>query len=144
MLFRSSSNSSGTLGGYGNLFSFIGFERGDNPTAIIDKILREKLTLRVRAISRGRFRISIFNAPSEEKIYTATPIPWATGASWAEGMEKGISNLGSFLYSSSGSFDTSRSSKGIQLKNQFRPTTFKSKPYVSKMLHKFLNNIIKF
>jgi hypothetical protein len=140
----SSSNSSGTLGGYGNLFSFIGFERGDNPTSIIDKILREKLTLRVRAISRGRFRISIFNAPSEEKIYTATPIPWATGASWAEGMEKGISNLGSFLYSSSGSFDTSRSSKGIQLKNQFRPTTFKSKPYVSKMLQKFLNNIIKF
>ena len=31
-------NSSGTLGGYGNLFSFIGFSSGSNPTSIIKKI----------------------------------------------------------------------------------------------------------
>ena len=29
------SNTSGTLGGYGNLFSFIGFNKGDDPIAPI-------------------------------------------------------------------------------------------------------------
>ena len=32
------SNTSGILGGYGNLFSFIGFDAGTDPTDIIEKI----------------------------------------------------------------------------------------------------------
>jgi len=139
-----SSNSSGTLGGYGNLFSFIGFERGDNPTEVIEQILSDKLVVRVRAISRGRFRISILNAPSKEGIYSATPIPWANGSSWSEGMEKGISNLGSFLYRGGGAGSSSRSGAGLQIKKTLRTTNFKTQPYVSNLISNFLKNVIKF
>ena len=145
----SASNSSGTLGGYGNLFSFIGFERGANPTVSIDKILREKLQVTVRAIGNGRFRISILNAPSKQDIFESTPLPWANGSSWTEGIEKGMSNLGSFLYSSGGisgssNGSRSRSGKGIQTKNDLRATNFKTTPYISNIMDKFLKRIITF
>lgn len=144
------SNSSGTLGGYGNLFSFIGFERGDNPTAIIEQIFSQKISVRVRAIKSGRFRISIFNSPDAQEVYQSTPLPWAEGdGSWAEGMEKGISNLGSFLYrergirgSSKGS--RSRSGNGIQISNTLRSSTFRTQPYISKLIKDFLKNATKF
>ena len=143
------SNSSDTLGGYGNLFSFIGFDKGEDPIASVESILNNRLNVKVRAVGRGRFRINIANAPSKEQIFSATPIPWASGSSWAEGIEKGISNLGSFLYkdkgvrgSSSGSF--SRSGTGIQVENTLRSSGFKPKPYVSKMIAKFLKNVTNF
>ena len=34
------SNSSGTLGGYGNLFTFIGFPFGSAPTKIVEALLK--------------------------------------------------------------------------------------------------------
>jgi len=143
------SNSSGTLNGYGNLFSFIGFNKGDDPTVPIENILRERLNVKVRAAGNGKFKITLTNAPSKQEIFSVTPIPWASGSSWAEGMEKGISNLGSFLYreggvrgSSSGSF--SRSGTGIQVKNRLRSSNLKTGDYISGMIQKFLKNVIKF
>ena len=137
------SNSSGSLGGYGNLFSFIGFNRGDNPTAAIEQILNEKLLVTVRAISSGRFRISISNPPSKQEIFSVSQIPWASGSSWAEGIEKGLSNLGSFLYRDKG-ISQSRSGTGIQIKNNLRATSFKSQPYISKLVDEFYRNVTKF
>jgi len=137
------SNSSGTLGGYGNLFSYIGFDSGDNPTQIIEEIIKQRLNVRVRAIGRGRFRITIDNVVSKEDIFAVTPIPWADGASWAESMEKGMSNLGSFLYKSSG-LPESNSGTGLQVSRQLRSTTFKTQPYISKILQDFRKNLIKF
>ncbi len=139
----SGSNSSGTLGGYGNLFSFIGFENGDNPMVAVDNLLKEKLVVRVRSVGNGRFKISILNAPSKEEIYRLTPLPWADGASWAEGMEKGISNLGSFLYTKKPSAN-SRSGRGLQLNKQLRGSSFRTTPYVSKIMDEFLKGIINF
>ena len=46
-------NSSGTLGGYGNLFSFIGFSSGSDPTAIIKKIFSEKIKFKVNRIKQS-------------------------------------------------------------------------------------------
>ena len=121
---ENASNSSGTLGGYGNLFSFIGFDQGDDPTAGIEEILKARLSITVRAISNGRFRISILNAPSKDGIFNVSQIPWASGSSWAEGIEKGLSNLGSFLYRDSG-ISKSRSGTGIQIENNlFIPNFF--------------------
>lgn len=142
-------NSSGTLGGYGNLFSFIGFESGDNPIAGIEKILNKKLTVKVRSVKNGRFRITMFNLPDIEDILAVTPIPWASGASWVDGVEKGISNLGSFLYrekgvrgSSKGS--RSRSGTGIQVENTLRQASFNTTPYLSQIMNKFLKKVVKF
>jgi len=143
------SNSSGTLNGYGNLFSFIGFDRGEDPIAAIGEVIKQKLSVTVRAISSGRFRISIANPPSKEELFSVSQIPWASGSSWAEGIEKGLSNLGSFLYkergirgSSAGSF--SRSGTGIQIKNNLRSASFRTQPYISKLVDKFYKDVTKF
>lgn len=139
------SNFSGTLNGYGNLFSFIGFDQGESPTTPIETILSERLNVRVRAVGGGRFNISILNAPSKEEIFSVTPIPWASGSSWAEGIEKGISNLGSFLYKQGGAGGSfSRSGTGIQIKNTLRASNFRPDSYISSMINKFLKNVITF
>jgi|13_taG_2_1085334.scaffolds.fasta_scaffold07490_3 hypothetical protein len=137
------SNSSGSLGGYGNLFSFIGFDRGSNPTAGIEQILKQKLLITVRAISNGRFKISIANPPSKDELFRVSQIPWASGSSWADGIEKGISNLGSFLYRGGG-LGQSRSGAGVQVLRNLRSTNFQTQPYISELVDKFYKNIIKF
>ena len=137
------SNSSGTLNGYGNLFSFIGFDRGEDPIAAIGEVIRQKLSVTVRAISNGRFRISIANPPSKEELFSVSQIPWASGSSWAEGIEKGLSNLGSFLYRGK-DLPKSRSGTGIQIKNNLRAASFRTQPYISKLVDKFYKDVTKF
>ena len=59
-------------------------------------------------------------------------------------MEKGISNLGSFLYREGGAGSSSRSGAGLQIKKTLRTTNFKTQPYVSNLISNFLKNVIKF
>jgi hypothetical protein len=40
---ENASNSSGLLGGYGNLFSFIGFDQGSDPIGSLDSIFKRKI-----------------------------------------------------------------------------------------------------
>lgn len=141
------SNSSGTLSGYGNLFSFIGFESGDRPTEVIKRLLSEKMKFKVSTMASGKFKITIY-VPSKQDVFAISPLPWATGSSWAEGIEKGISNLGSFLFkptgirgSSKGS--RSRSGTGIQSKKRQNSVTFKNTPYISAIFKKFQKNLEK-
>lgn len=127
------SNISGTLGGYGNLFSFIGFSKGDKPIAPIIQQL-EKTTHRVIKFSaNGRARLTI-EMPSKQDIFKVTPLPWATGISWAQRMEIGLSGLGMYLNTSSPS---SSSGRGIQVKNPIRGGKFSNQPYVSQFLNKW-------
>jgi hypothetical protein len=129
-------NSSGTLGGYGNLFSFIGFPSGNDPTAIIKKIFSEKIKFTVSRVNkRGKYKITCF-IPSLEEIYGLTPLPWASGKSWVDGIEKGMSNLGSYLYSPSG-FGSSLSGTGIQAKGGGSGVSFQNAPYVAKLIENF-------
>ena len=133
------SNLSGTLGGYGNLFSFIGFSQGEDPLSAIKDMLSKKIDVRVRGIGLGKFKITVF-VPSKEEIFSVTPLPWASGASWAESIERGLSNLGSYLYSSSG-FRESSSGHAIQVKNLKKSVTFKTTPYISKIMSDFRKNL---
>tara|TARA_R110002020_G_scaffold92416_4_gene223757 strand:+ start:1327 stop:1959 length:633 start_codon:yes stop_codon:yes gene_type:complete len=133
-------NSSGALGGYGNLFSFIGFSSGSDPTNIIKQIFSEKIKFKVkRRNSTGKYTIT-FYIPSVEEIYKLTPIPWASGKSWVDGIEKGMSNLGSYLYSASG-FPSSTSGTGLQSKNKTSGVSFRTTPYVSKLIDNFKNRL---
>ena len=52
------SNISGTLGGYGNLFSFIGFDSSEDPTSVISEILNKEIKVTVRKSGNaGKFKI---------------------------------------------------------------------------------------
>ena len=132
-------NSSGTLGGYGNLFSFIGFSSGSDPTNIIEKIFREKIKFKVkRKNASGKYGVT-FYIPSVEEIYALTPLPWASGQSWVDGVERGMSNLGSYLYSARG-FGSSVSGTGLQSENKTSGVSFKNTPYVAKLIENFKYN----
>lgn len=132
------SNTSGTLGGYGNLFSFIGFEAGERPIDPILALLRQT-RYSVGRVNRGVATITV-EIPSKEQIFSATPLPWASGLSWAERIEVGLSGLGMYMNKKS---DYSRSGTGIQSNTQQRSGGFSNTKYISAFLNhwekKFLN-----
>jgi hypothetical protein len=132
------SNSSSTLGGKGNLFSFIGFEEGTDPTQPVKQLLKNKINFSVKALTNGNFKIEIA-APTKEDLYNISPIPWNPGRSWLDGIEKGIAGLGSYVYKESPS---SRSGKGIQTKTTVGGR-FSNRSYMSTILKEFLGNVTK-
>lgn len=131
--------SSPFLGGYGDLFSFIGFDKNDDPIAPIVKKLRGLRFFTV--FSKGfdhKFEVRFF--PTIDDIAAVTPMPWASGRSWAKGIESGISGLGSYLNIE---HQNSKSSAGIQAKTKrgnlvkIRGGEFRPTPYLSEILNKY-------
>lgn len=134
----SSSNFSQTLNGYGNLFSFIGFESSEKPTEGLRRLLNEQINIVYRGLlKRGKemadYRFDIL-VPSVLELETQTPMPWLNGESWAKGIEEGISGIGQFLAIQA---KVSRSGGGIQVKTNF-DRTFSTTPYLSKILDSFI------
>lgn len=129
----SASNISGTLGGYGNLFTFIGFESGQNPIAPIIELLQKTQITFFKISPRGTSKIRV-EMPDKEEIFNVTPLPWAAGISWAQRIEVGLSGLGQYMNKNS---PYSRSGKGIQSKNKVRGSRFSNTPYVSSFLNKW-------
>lgn len=126
-------NSSGTLDGYGNLFSFIGFNEGDAPLEPIVELLQSARIDADRETDTG-FLMKIF-IPSKEEIFSVTPMPWASGRSWAEGIERGISGFGRYLNTDSA--NTSRSGGGIEVQSVIRSGKFKNTSYISALMNKY-------
>jgi hypothetical protein len=129
-----SSNISGTLGGYGNLFTFIGFNEGDRPINPIVQLLSQTNYKVTRFDQNGAAKLTI-EIPSKQDIFGVTPLPWASGISWAERIEKGMSGLGMYLNTSS---KNSRSGRGIQADNKIRTGKFSNTSYVSVFLNKWV------
>jgi hypothetical protein len=138
-----SNNSSGTLGGYGNLFTFIGFERGQDPISPIRSLLAK--SIKVVSIRKKRNVLGLtlkFTVPTEEEIAAVSPLPWATG-SWVEAVERGMSGVGRYLYSkNTGRFTTSRSGQAIEASVDVRGSG-SSTPvtYITGLLAKMLKDI---
>jgi hypothetical protein len=125
-------NTSGTLNGYGNLFSFIGFDEGDNPTDNIEGLLNLSRIEYSQETKEG-FLMKIY-LPSKQEIFSETPMPWAKGRSWAEGIEKGISGFGRYLNSDR---LNSRSGTGIEVDSVIRKGKFNNTTYISALLNKY-------
>lgn len=128
-----------------NLFSFIGFDQGTNPVDELRPFFDPshpdgpKIRYLKGSSAKGlefRFAITI---PDKDKIYNATPMPWAPGLSWVDRIEKGIPGLGHFLNKEGKA--GSRSGGGIQLKNQIRSGRFKNRSYLTKLLKEFLKDV---
>jgi hypothetical protein len=134
---ENASNISGTLGGYGNLFSFLGFNQGANPTAAV-KFLIQKITLdrNIQASGNG-FRVKV-NVPSKDEFGAVSRLPFEGGRSWLLDIERGISGLGAYLY---GRFASSRSGTGIQSKYNYSNKRFRNVKYFSGMYTKFLRRL---
>ena len=136
-----SANISNTLGGYGNLYGFLGFEE-DNPTLPVKEILSEKT--KVNAVSIRKEDVTLkFTVPDLEDFDSVAALEWDT-KNWVKGMEKGISGFQNFMAKAAG-----RSGKGIQIKGKVKPFTgganrFQNTKYMTDLINKFkssLNNI---
>ncbi len=143
----SASNFSNTLLGYGNLYSFLGFEDGRDPVGEFIEVMNNPNTLILKTVKRGtptnngvRFEFSV--GVNLNIIKNNTKMDWEPGNSWVLGIERGISGLSSYL---SGKFRNppSRSLGGIQAKDEegdlvkIRGGSFKTTPYLSEIIQKF-------
>ena len=130
----SGSNISGTLGGVSNLFAFICFYSGEQPISpILQSLENIQITYNKEIRKRGigvEFDISL---PTAQDIFAITPLPWASGRSWAEGIERGLSGLGYLLRKDGG-----RSGAAVQSRvNKIRSGRFQNRPYISALIKKY-------
>ncbi len=128
------SNISGTLGGISNLFAFIGFNSGEQPISpILNMLEGTQIIYKQEIKQRGigvEFEVSL---PTAEDIFMVTPLPWASGRSWAEGIERGLSGLGYLLRKSEG-----RSGAAIQSRvKRVRSGRFQNRPYISSLIKRY-------
>jgi len=123
------------LRGYGDLYSFIGFDRNDDPIKPIRELFRG---LRLFSVTSKGFEhvYEIRNFPTAKDVFDVTPMPWRSGqSSWARGIESGISGLGRYLNIE---YQAGRSGAGIQVKTKntlrepFIPTQ-----YISAIINKY-------
>ena len=126
-------NISKTLGGIGNLFTYIGFEAGSNPIAPLRRLLE---FYQIHFHPRKNYMSVRIEVPTKEEVFAATPMPWATGRSWARGIERGLSGLGQYLVKSK-RIGRSRSGYAIEVKNKVRPGRFTNVPYMSSLLNDY-------
>lgn len=140
-------NSSGTLGGTGNLFSFIGFPRGTRPTDIIRSMLNEyRITnlhsprIKARAGIGGIDFIFRISGPDTSEIERETYLSWL-GKSWVRGVERGMSGIGYYLYYSGIGAESSRSGNAIQSRYKLRGGTYRPTAYISAIIRTFLQKV---
>tara|TARA_Y100000310_G_scaffold305099_2_gene344907 strand:- start:507 stop:1112 length:606 start_codon:yes stop_codon:yes gene_type:complete len=139
------SNTSNTIIGQGNLYSFIGFQDGANPIRPVYHMLHlgtKLISRNPRVIKKTKdkvylgFRVSV---PSEKSLASVSRMPWEPG-SWLFRIERGISGLGYYIYEKY--IKASRSGTGIQADGKVRHSTFKRTSYISAILKTFKKNFV--
>ena len=130
-------NVSNTLGGRGNLFSFIGFMSNDDPTRIVERAILDSRLNRTPTIRRigksSAFTVTfVATVPSKKQLEAITPMPFEKGRSWLTGIERGISGLGHLLRKNKG-----RSGAAVQTSVKVRSGSFQNRPYISQLLKKY-------
>jgi hypothetical protein len=127
------SNSSGVLGGYGNLFSFLGFESSRQPIKEIASAMEKSFSIKKVGI------MAKITYPNMDELKKYSPLPWAFGGSWVSGIEKGIPNFGKYFYKPS--LPNSRSTTALESKYQLNLATFTPVVYMSKIIENFENTL---
>ena len=135
------SNSSGVLGGYGNLFSFMGFSSGAKPTKEVRKFLQSSINLKRGGKGRAGSLVKEFivNAPTIDNFEFAS-MPWESGNSWVKSVEKGMSSFSYYMHKA---HQASRSGVGIQIDNSLRGRPSTPVKYMSLILENFRKRLAK-
>jgi hypothetical protein len=129
-----SKNLSGTLSDYGNLFTFIGFPAGVNPTELVRNFLISAVKMK-RVPSKGDLNVNYKITIPSLSDFSVAKMPWEGGANWVQSVEVGVSGLNYFMSKASG---VSRSGKGIQIDNKLRSLGKSANiKYMSKIINDF-------
>jgi len=128
-----SGNTSGTLGGYGNLRTFMGFS--SNPIPVLREILKRGFSVKKEIPSKRKDEIRIFEFSFPDKAYleahtSALHLEFESGRNWVLAIERGISGFSNYMYKK---FRGGKSGKGVQVKgtisrgmSSFKPTQYRS------------------
>ena len=133
----SASNISRTLGGYGNLFSFMGFSSGsENPITKLRKVLWNGFGIKKEGSNKKKdgVRTFVFSYPDREYIESKSSLSlkFETGRNWVIALEKGISGFSSYMHKK---FQTGRSGMGLQIgstiskgrtRDSYSPTAYRT------------------
>jgi len=129
----SSENVSNTLGGYGNLYGFLGIPEGSNPVGAVRDVLERQVKMKGRITINKRLGVVTFSftVPDLKDFSSAASLEWDT-KNWVEGMERGLSGFQYFMNVKKG-----RSGQGIQVRAGIRGGQFKNRKYMSQLLNDF-------
>ncbi len=134
-----SSNSSQTLGGIGNLFTFIGFNESARPVEPVEALLRKLFYIRRLGAARTTrgvvVQFRVFH-PELADFDSVSQMPWG-GGSWIKGVEQGISGFGFYMLKRT---NASRSGKAIQIDHKIRSASFKRMEYITEIVNNFRRN----
>lgn len=126
----------------GNLFSFFGFNEGEDVTSELKEVLEEGIFLapnpRLNIKNKSFDYVYTVKEPSKKTLESATPMPEWTNGSWLTRVERGLKGLEAFM---AGSFRNSRSGGGIQIPHNIRSDTFKGVPYLTELFKQFRKRI---
>ena len=103
----------------------------------------EKINIRPKFDrSKTGEKIFIVDNPNIKELGAVTPMPWASGRSWVEGVERGMSGLGRYLDTKS---VYSRSGGGIQSKHIVKGGAFTGVTYLTNggILDEFAQKLTK-
>ena len=135
------SNISNTLNGEGNLFTFLGFYVGQDPTWDLEELLN-KMYIRKTQQRGNVINFRIENMPTTLQITDATRMNWGD-ASWALAVEngdfKGGADLAHFIFKS---WEGARSEEGFQVKGyEYSEENFNPQPYLSEIFEHFQERV---
>lgn len=134
------SNVSSTLGGYGNLFSFIGFESSSDPIVPVLNSFERLFNLRKRKIIEtvdGVEIIFTIQYPEAADLESVSQMPWG-GGSWVTGIETSIPGFGYYMLKRA---QAARSGQAIQVDAKIRSSSFKRVEYITKITKDFRKSI---
>lgn len=138
-----SPNISNTLGGYGNLFGFLGFDKGSDPIYPVQETLKEKTKLDHISIKTSTDSVLVrYSVPDLDDFNSSAQLEW-DATNWVKGIERGISGFQNFMAKAAG-----KSGQGIQTKGSIKPFTgganrFRNTKYMSDLINKFKLSINK-
>ena len=132
-------NMSGTLGGYGNLFSFMGFRSSDNPTKAVRAFLQSFVKIKKETAKGSLTRDFIIDAPTISDFGFAR-MPWESGNSWVKSIETGMSSFSYYMHKA---YQASRAGIGMQIDNKLHSTSSMPKRYMSLILENFRKRLTK-
>lgn len=131
------SNTSGTLGGYGNLFSFMGFSSGsENPISKLRRMLESGFQFKKegRSTKKNGIRTFTFSYPDREYLESkaSLSLKFEGGRNWVIALERGISGFSNYMHKK---FPAGRSGMGLQIgrtiskgrvKDSYSPTAYRT------------------
>lgn len=130
----SSPNISGTMGGYGNLYTFLGGFEGDVVERIINNIMEKVVIGRVREVKNASASLLSFRAEVSVSVAEVDEPLSFENRGVIDAVENGIGNFSHFVYQKGRDLKNSRTGPAIQSSKQQRNQQFTPTEWISSLL----------